>query len=157
MNSLDERYLCSGKYILGIKGIPLNTEVLLFWNEEDKTLDFIYASEGDNKTIKIPFDDVRDIKYESKVTVSDSRAKPENHETTSMLLSAITFGGNPILQVLGNSGYNALLNGLSNNYDKMTLHSYFDVILHFILNGEEKEVIIETFSNPKDFCKLVND
>ena len=82
--------------------------------------------------------------------------KIESNETKSMLLSAVAFGGHPMLQLAGNSAFNSLFDGLSNNYDKINFNSYYEITIEAFINGEEIKFILDTYSNPDIFIKQVN-
>ena len=144
-------------FVLGLKEIPYNTETLLVNNIPDNSLDLIYSINNNNQTIKVPINNIKSISYKTSVKMQNVTKKIESNETKSMLLSAVVFGSNPILQLAGNSAFNSLFDGLSNNYDKINYNAYYEITIETFINDEEIKYILETNSNPDIFIKQVND
>ena len=75
----------------------------------------------------------------------------EDNETKSLLLSAVMFGGNPIVQTLGNDGFNMLFNTLSNNYDKVEFNVEYEIIIEYLMDNQLKRIVVVSKMNPKKF------
>ena len=153
---LDKDCFIFGNYMMGIKGLAYNTEMLLVNNIPDNTVDLIYAVEGKNQVVKINKNDIKDITSNTRVKIQNIGKKAENNETKSMLLSAALFGGNPILQMAGAGGFNSLFDSLSNNYNKVNLNTVFEITIE--LNGDNKMYVLNTEIDPEEFInKLKNE
>ena len=126
---LDKDCFVFTNYMMGIKGLAYNTDVLLVNNVVENTLDLIYAVDGNNQVVKINKNDIKDITCNPRVKMQNVSKKAENNETKSMLLSAVVFGGNPILQMAGAGGFNSLFDSLSNNYNKVNLNTVFEITI----------------------------
>ena len=155
--SISKDNLIFAKIILGLKEIPYNTEALLVNNVPDNTLDIIYAIDNNNQTIKIPIKSIKNISYKQIMKMQNVSKEVEDNETKSMLLSAAVFGGNPLLQLAGNSVFNTMLDGSSKNYDKVNYNSAYEITLETIINNEEVRFILETASKPELFIKQINE
>ena len=155
-NNINKDNFIFANFVLGLKGIPLNTEALLVNNIPDNSLDIIYSISNNNQTIKIPIYNIKNISYKTSMKMQNNSGKVESNETKSMLLSAVVFGGHPMLQLAGNSAFNSLFDGLSNNYDKVNFNSYYEITIDTFINGQEIQFILDTFSDPDIFIKQVN-
>ena len=155
-NNINKDNFIFANFVLGLKGIPLNTEALLVNNIPDNSLDIIYSISNNNQTIKIPIYNIKNISYKTSMKMQNNSGKVESNETKSMLLSAVVFGGHPMLQLAGNSAFNSLFDGLSNNYDKVNFNSYYEITIDTFINGQEIQFILDTVSDPDIFIKQVN-
>ena len=154
-DSLDKNNFLFANFILGMKGIPFNTEVLLVNNVPDNSLDLIYAIDNNNQTIKLPIGTIRNISYKTSMQMQNISKKTESNETKSMLLSAVVFGGNPMLQLAGNSAFNSMFDEISNNYDKVNFNSYYEITIETLINSQEVKFIMNTKTYPNEFVKLI--
>lgn len=154
-DSLDKNNFLFANFILGMKGIPFNTEVLLVNNVPDNSLDLIYAIDNNNQTIKLPIGTIRNISYKTSMQIQNISKKTESNETKSMLLSAVVFGGNPMLQLAGNSAFNSMFDEISNNYDKVNFNSYYEITIETLINGQEVKFIMNTKTYPNEFVKPI--
>ncbi len=141
--------------VMGIKGVPFNTEILLVNNIPDSTLDIIYAVDKVNQTIKIPVSNVKNVSFVSKVRMQNTGKRVESHEMKSALLSAALFGGNPILQMAGTGAINSIFDDLSSNYDKVNFSAYYEMSVEAVVDGIEKEFVFNTDTNPETFVNQV--
>ena len=141
--------------VMGIKGVPFNTEILLVNNIPDSTLDIIYAVDKVNQTIKIPVSNVKNVSFVSKVRMQNTGKRVESHEMKSALLSAALFGGNPILQMAGAGAINSIFDDLSSNYDKVNFSAYYEMSVEAVVDGIEKEFVFNTDTNPEAFVNQV--
>lgn len=141
--------------VMGIKGVPFNTEILLVNNIPDSTLDIIYAVDKVNQTIKIPVSNVKNVSFVSKVRMQNTGKRVESHEMKSALLSAALFGGNPILQMAGAGAINSIFDDLSSNYDKVNFSAYYEMSVEAVVDGNEKEFVFNTDTNPEAFVNQV--
>lgn len=139
-------------FILGKKEIPFNSEILLVNNVLDKSLDLIYNVENNNQTIKFPIQNVKNISYKTFTKIQNIPKKNESYELKSVLLSAVVFGGNPMLQLLGNSIFNSLFDQIKNGYNKVSFNTYYEIIIEI----DEKKYIINSLTNPEEFIKQLN-
>lgn len=143
-------------FITGIKEIPLNTLVLLINNTPNNSLDLTYNIDNtNNKTINLPLTAIKNISYKSRVTMQETTKRVEEHETKSILLSAAVFGGNPLMQLLGNNGFNFIFNSLSNNYNKVNFNTYHEITIELVINNQKIKLILTSDNNPEEFIKLI--
>lgn len=154
-NNLNKNNFIFASFILGLKGIPLNTEVLLVNNVPDNSLDLIYAIDNNNQTIKLPIGTIKNISYKISMRIQNISKKTESNETKSMLLSAVVFGGNPMLQLAGNSAFKSLFDGISNNYDKVNFNTCYEITIETLIDGQEIKFILNTDTNPEEFTKQI--
>lgn len=154
-DNIDKNNFLFTNIILGFKEIPYYTTILLVNNISDKTLDLIYTIDNNKQIKKIPLDAIKNITYRDKVKVSNSMKKVEENETKSVLLSAVVFGGNPLMQLAGNSGFNTLFETLSNNYDKVDYNVEYEINIEYIIGNEQLKVLVDSENNPDLFIKQV--
>lgn len=102
-------------FVLGVKEIPFDSEVLITNNLEENTINLIYRINNSNQNFQIQKNKIKNVSCTSRARTAIKNKEVEDNETKSLLLSAVMFGGNPIVQTLGNDGFNMLFNTLSNN------------------------------------------
>ncbi len=157
-NDFNENKFIFTHFLTGIKEIPLNTMMLLVNNIPDNSLDLIYSvnnNEKDSKTIKLPINTIKNISFDTKIKMQNINKKVEENETKSALLSAVVFGGNPLLQLTGNSGFNNLFNSVSNNYNKVDYNTYYQITIKTLINNQELKLVLTTETNPETFIKKI--
>ena len=157
-NDFNENKFIFTHFLTGIKGIHLNTMILLVNNIPDNSLDLIYSvnnSEKDSKTIKLPLNTITNISFDTKIKMQNINKKVEENETKSSLLSAVVFGGNPLLQLAGNSGFNSLFNSTSNNYNKVKYNAYYEISIKTLIDNQELEIVLTTETNPETFINEI--
>lgn len=143
-------------FVSGIKGLPLNTMVLLVNDTTNNSVNLVYSlssNDKDSQTIKLPINIIKNVTFNTKVKMQNINKKVEENETKSMLLSTVVFGGNPLMQLLGNSGFNNLFNSLSNNYNKVDYNTYYEIVIETSINGQDVNLIFHTDTNPEIFIK----
>ena len=150
-NTLSKDNFLFANFILGIKEIPLMQEILLVNNIQDNSLDLIYMINNNRQTMKISINCIKNISFKTSMKMQNMPKKVESNETRNMLLSAVMFGGNPLLQLIGNSAFNSLFEGISNNYDKVNFSAYFEINITAFVNDQEIKLLMNTNSNPKAF------
>lgn len=150
-NTLSKDNFLFANFILGIKEIPLMQEILLVNNVQDNSLDLIYMINNNRQTMKISINCIKNISFKTSMKMQNMTKKVESNETRNMLLSAVMFGGNPLLQLIGNSAFNSLFEGISNNYDKVNFSAYFEINITAFVNDQEIKLLMNTNSNPKAF------
>ena len=150
-DNIDSSNFIFGNFVLGIKGIPFNTEALLVNNVVDKSMDLIYKLNDKDKTIKIPNKDIKNVSFEAKLAMQELGKKDVSYETKSMLLSAVLFGGHPMLQVAGMGAFNSIFDELANDYNRVNVSSYFEISIETKLKGEETKLVLNTSTNPQNF------
>ena len=156
---IDKNNFLFTNFLTGLKGIALNTTILLINDNADKTINMVYKdinNENNNLNIKIPIVNIKDISYISRVKMQNTSKKIEENSTKSALLSAAMFGGSPLLQLAGTTGLNNLFNSLSNNYEKVNYNSYYEITINTVINNIETKLIFTTDNNPEEFINLVN-
>lgn len=156
---IDKNNFLFTNFLTGLKGIALNTTILLINDNTDKTINMVYKdinNENNNLSIKIPIVNIKDISYISRVKMQNTSKKIEENSTKSALLSAAMFGGSPLLQLAGTTGLNNLFNSLSNNYEKVNYNSYYEITINTVINNIETKLIFTTDNNPEEFINLVN-
>ena len=156
---IDKNNFLFTNFLTGLKGIALNTTILLINDNTDKTINMVYKdinNENNNLNIKIPIVNIKDISYISRVKMQNTNKKIEENSTKSALLSAAMFGGSPLLQLAGTTGLNNLFNSLSNNYEKVNYNSYYEITINTVINNIETKLIFTTDNNPEEFINLVN-
>lgn len=141
-------------FISGVKGISLNTIMLLIDDTPNKSLNFMYNIDG-NKIMKFPIETIKNITFKSRVRMQKSDKTVEENETKSMLLSAAVFGGNPLMQFAGNSGFNSLFESLSNNYDKVDYDSYYEITIEATINNQDFRIVLTSDTNPEEFINKI--
>ena len=159
-NNLNENNFIFTNFITGIKEIPLNTTILLVNNIPDNSFDLIYNitnNAEDNKIIKCPTMTIKNITYDTRIKMQSTNQKPEENYTKSILLSAVMFGGTPLLQLMGNSGFNFLFNSLSGNYDKVNYNTYYEITIETIINNQDVKLIVTSEINPEEFIKQIKN
>ena len=158
-NEIDKNNFLFTNFLTGLKGIALNTTILLINDDKDKSFNMIYKdanNENNNLSIKIPITNIKDITYISRVRMQNTDKKVEENTTKSILLSAATFGGSPLLQFAGNAGFNNLFNALSNNYEKVNYNSYYEITVDTSINNIDTKLIFTSDTNPEEFINLIN-
>lgn len=156
-NDLNENNFIFTNFVVGLKEIPYNTIVLLVNNLPNNSVDLVYTINNNNQTKNLPFHSIKNISYTSKIKMSNSSKKVKENETKSMLLSAVVFGGNPLMQMIGNSGFNSLFDSISNNYDKVKFNVEYQITIQLLINNEEKKLMFISEKNPEIFIKQILD
>ena len=146
-NNLSENNFIFTNSIIGLKEIPYNTTVLLVNNIPNNSIELIYNINNINQTKSFPINIVKSITYANKVRTSNVSKKIDENKTKSMLLSAVVFGGNPLVQMMGNSGFNSLFNSLSNNYEK---------VIELLINNESSKLVFSSQTNPESFIQNIS-
>ncbi len=155
--SLNKDNFVFAKFILGLKEIPYNTEALLVNNITDNTLDIIYVLDSNNQTIKIPISNLKSISSKPSMRMQSTAKKVDDNENKGILLSAVVFGGNPLLQLAGNSLFTNMLDGTTKNYEKVNYNTFYEITLEALINNEETKFMLSSDLNPDKFINLVND
>ena len=138
-------------FVLGVKEIPFDSEVLITNNLEENTINLIYRINNSNQNFQIQKNKIKNISCTSRARTAIKNKEVEDNETKSLLLSAVMFGGNPIVQTLGNDGFNMLFNTLSNNYDKVEFNVEYEIIIEYLMDNQLKRIVVVSKMNPKKF------
>lgn len=154
-NDINENNFIFTNFITGLKEIPYNTMTLLVNDITKNSVNLVYNVNNNNQAIILPLNTIKNISHINKIRTPSSTKKIEENETKSMLLSAIMFGGNPLIQVVGNNSFNSLFNSLSNNYDKVNFNVYYEIIIEVIINNEEKKLIFTSEQSPENFINQI--
>ena len=152
--NIDESNFIFTNIISGLKGIPLNTTILLVNDTANNTLNLTYNLDG-NKMIKISLTDIKNITFKTRVRMQNINKEPTENDTKSTLLSAALFGGNPILQVAGQKGMSKLFDTMSDNYNKVDYNSYYEITLEANINGQDFRIILTSDTNPEEFISKI--
>lgn len=150
-NDFDDSLFLFTSFVLGIKEIPFGSEVLITNNLEENTINLIYRINNSNQNFQIQKNKIKNINCTSRARTALKNKKVEDNETKSLLLSAVMFGGNPIVQTLGNDGFNMLFNTLSNNYDKVEFNVEYEIIIEYLMDNQLKRIVVVSKINPKKF------
>ena len=150
-NDFDDSLFLFTSFVLGIKEIPFDSEVLITNNLEENTINLIYRINNSNQNFQIQKNKIKNISCTSRARTAIKNKKVEDNETKSLLLSAVMFGGNPIVQTLGNDGFNMLFNTLSNNYDKVEFNVEYEIIIEYLMDNQLKRIVVVSKMNPKKF------
>lgn len=150
-NNFDDSLFLFTSFVLGIKEIPFGSEVLITNNLEENTINLIYRINNSNQNFQIQKKKIKNINCTSRARTALKNKKVEDNETKSLLLSAVMFGGNPIVQTLGNDGFNMLFNTLSNNYDKVEFNVEYEIIIEYLMDNQLKRIVTISKINPKKF------
>lgn len=150
-NDFDDSLFLFTSFVLGIKEIPFGSEVLITNNLEENTINLIYRINNSNQNFQIQKNKIKNINFTSRARTAIKNKEVEDNETKSLLLSAIMFGGNPIVQTLGNDGFNMLFNTLSNNYDKVEFNVEYEIIIEYLMDNQLKRIVVISKINPKKF------
>ena len=73
-NNITKDDFIFGNFVLGLKGIPYNTEVLLVNNFMENTLDLVYTIDNSNQTIKVPVSDIKSISNKTIVRMQSRQS-----------------------------------------------------------------------------------
>lgn len=138
-------------FVLGVKEIPFDSEVLITNNLEENTINLIYRINNSNQNFQIQKNKIKNVSCTSRARTAIKNKEVEDNETKSLLLSAVMFGGNPIVQTLGNDGFNMLFNTLSNNYDKVEFNVEYEIIIEYLMDNQLKRIVVVSKMNPKKF------
>lgn len=155
-NNFNENDILFARLQSGLKGVIYGTDLLLVNNVPNNTLDIIYTIDNVKNEKILRKEDVRNIAFESKVRISSSEHKTEEHQTKSTLLSLAMFGGNPMAQMLGSAGLNSLFQTVSNNYDRVDFNTEYKVVITYNENSEEKRLTVVSETSPEKFIALFN-
>jgi len=155
LNNLDKNNFLFTNFVLGTANIPYDTTLLLVNNTIDNTLDLIYNINNNNQVIKLDKNSIKNIYYKTNITMQNVSKITPLHETKSILLSAVVFGGNPIAQYIGSDVFNDLFDDITNNYDKVNFNTDYEIIIETIINNEEIKFILNTKNNPEKIIKLI--
>ena len=150
-NDFDDSLFLFTSFVLGIKEIPFDSEVLITNNLEENTINLIYRINNSNQNFQIQKNKIKNISCTSRARTAIKNKEVEDNETKSLLLSAVMFGGNPIVQTLGNDGFNMLFNTLSNNYDKVEFNVEYEIIIEYLMDNQLKRIVVVSKINPKKF------
>lgn len=152
--NIDESNFIFTNIISGLKGIPLNTTILLVNDSTNNTLNLTYNLDG-NKMIKIPLTGIKNITFKTRVRMQNTTKEPTENDTKSTLLSAALFAGNPILQVAGQKGMTKLFDSMSDNYNKVDYNSYYEITLEANINGQDFKITLSSDTNPEVFISKI--
>ena len=150
-NDFDDSLFLFTNFVLGIKEIPFDSEVLITNNLEENTINLIYRINNSNQNFQIQKNKIKNVSCTSRARTAIKNKEVEDNETKSLLLSAAMFGGNPIVQTLGNDGFNMLFNTLSNNYDKVEFNVEYEIIIEYLMDNQLKRIVVVSKINPKKF------
>lgn len=150
-NDFDDSLFLFTSFVLGIKEIPFDSEVLITNNLEENTINLIYRINNSNQNFQIQKNKIKNVSCTSRARTAIKNKEVGDNETKSLLLSAVMFGGNPIVQTLGNDGFNMLFNTLSNNYDKVEFNVEYEIIIEYLMDNQLKRIVVVSKMNPKKF------
>ena len=59
------------------------------------------------------------------------------------------------MQYAGGKGINGLLDGLSNNYDKVDYDSYYEITIEALINNQNFRIVLTSDTNPEEFINKI--
>ena len=65
------------------------------------------------------------------------------------------FGGNPMMQMLGQMGMKSLIDTQTGNYDKVKLDREFQIDIEYASGSEERKVVLISDNTPEEFITKV--
>ena len=158
INGFDTDNVLFTRYIGGIKDMPVNTDMLVVNNAPDEEIDLIYADKTSDlrRTLVIPKNTVKGVTVEAKVIMDRVKEQMEHNETKGALLSAANYGGESIVNMLGDKGCNHVIFNESINYDREKKNTYYEITIDTKVGGMDTIIVLSTGTNPKAFFELVN-
>ena len=127
MNDINESNILFAKLQRGIKGATYGTDILLVNDTLGKILEVIFTIEDKKYRTNIPYGNIRSISFQTKMRVRGEEHNVEELQTNTTLLAAAMFGGNPMMQMLGQMGMKSLIDTQTGNYDKVKLDREFQI------------------------------
>lgn len=153
-NNLNENSFIFTNIISGLKGIPLNTTILLVNDAPKSSLNLTYNVDG-NKMIQFPITSIKNITYKSRVRMQQASKEIGESESKSTLLSLALFGGNPIMQMASQKGMTKIFDTISDNYNKVDYNSYYEITLEANINGQDFKILLTSDTNPEEFINQI--
>lgn len=149
--TIKENDVLFANYVVGYKGIPYNSIILLTNDRTNNNLNLFFQIEGNNYTLKIPFQAIKNIRYTTRPITNNKQKKVEDNESKSTLLSVALFAGNPLLMTAGSSVINSFLDNNSSNYNKVSYDIEYEIELDFSLGNEEINLVLNAQNPPENF------
>ncbi len=149
--NITENDIFFANYVVGYKGIPYNSVILLTNDKEKASLNLTFQINNNNYSLKIPYQIIKDIKFTTRTISNNQQKKVMDYNMQSSLISAAFFGGNPILQMAGSSVINSFLDTNSNNYNKVSYDIEYEIEIDFMMNNEEINLILNSQTSPEGF------
>lgn len=143
-------------YVSGIKDMHYNTDIILVNDIINKAVNLVYGK-GTNQIFIFPYNCLNNITYTSRVRMSTSIPKSNEYETRNALLSAVVFGGNPIMQILGNKAFNYLSSSLTNNYSKVNYNTYYEIVIPINTTNGLINIKLTSDIDPKNIIDKINN
>lgn len=140
------------KKILGFKEIPYEALTVLSNDKNSKMLMLSYTINNEVKSITLPYKQIKDINYIVSTRLSEVSPKTNDSFAANALLSAVLFGGNPIIA----SGALAYLNS-DDTSQKTKFTTSFDIKITIIPTNETSEIILTTLVNPERFINEIKN
>ena len=154
---IKENEILFTNYVVGYKGIPYNSTILLKNNASEKNLSLFFQIDKQNYVINVPFKDIKNISYTSRTATNNIQKGIEDNESKSSLLSMALFAGNPVMMVASSSLINSFLDTNSSNYNKVSYNIEYEIEIDFILNNEEKNLVLNTKASPEEFINQLKE
>lgn len=153
--NIDKDNFLFARFILGLKGIPFNTEALLVNNNEDNTLDILYIVDNIIKLIKLPKNSLNNISFSPEINIQKTFDKEESYEIKSKLLSAVTIGKTPLSQLVSSEMYNLIIANAFSNYDKLTFNAYYRINIDSLIENQEVKFLFSVNNYPEGFINFI--
>lgn len=155
MDDINETNILFARLQRGIKGATYGTDILLVNDTPGKELEIIFSIEEKKYRQRIPYGNIRNISFQTKMRVRGEEHKVEEHQTNTTLLAAAMFGGNPMMQMLGQMGMKSLIDTQTGNYDKVKLDREFQIDIEYASGSEERKVVLISDNTPEEFITKV--
>lgn len=165
--NINENNFLITSFVMGEKGIPYGTTMLLMVDPSECVLNIVYnlnmnkhtdmkeVNQEDSVTLKIPFLSIKNINYVTRTKLSEKIKKVQDFSEESSFLSMALYATNPMMNVISFSFFNHLFDELSNNHDKVNVSSEYEISIDFELNGDVKSYIFSTIILPDNFISLI--
>lgn len=165
--NINENNFLITSFVMGEKGIPYGTTMLLMADPSEHVLNIVYnlnmrnhmdlkeVKQEDSVTLKIPFLSIKNISYVTRTKLSEKIKKVQDFSEESSFLSMALYATSPVMNIISFNFFNHLFEELSNNYDKVNVSSEYEIYIDFELNGEEKNYIFSTIIHPDNFISLI--
>lgn len=148
LNTNNIKQLIIGKFIFGIKEVPLNTVTVIENSIENNELIFTFKTNGNINLFKIKYEEISDITVKQNVVMSNTKTdslKETDKEIAMQLLGASVFG--PMGTIIGGE-----LNNLVAGYEKIDYNNVWEVTIFY----NDKRIIVSFNIDPTNFIEKIN-
>ena len=152
--NISKENMLFGTLLLGVKGVPINTEVLLINDINNNSLNLVYYYDYDNQIINIPKDTITNITYNENIRTSTNGSGFISNDMKASLVTAFIVGSNPTLVGAKGAIFDAVKED-ADDYIDQSFKVYYDVSIETINSEESKKYVISTNNKPETFIKEI--